>query len=98
VNGQLKKVLDAWPIFVVIGGLLLGYSELWIDAKIDRKLALLPAVNVSRDQKVIDMDKAIAANAMLGTTLKEGQAEIKAAIIALDAKLDRTIEIMLTED
>jgi len=98
MNGKIKQVIDAWPIFVVVGGLLLGYSELWIDRKIDNKLALLPAVNVAVDPKIIAMDSEIQANEMTVANLKTGQDEIKAAIVALDLKLDRTIEIMLTED
>jgi len=102
VNRQVKQVMDAWPLLLAVVGimtaLLTAYAQIFVSDIVDTKLAAIPAVNISVDPKIASMDLAIAANTLTIASLGTGQQEIKTAINDLEKKLDRTIEIMLTED
>lgn len=93
-NGHLKKVIEAWPILAAVTGimavLLTAFAETYIGDVLKTDITTIP--------KVIEMDKAIQANSVSAHAVKEDTEDIKAQIAALDTKLDRLIEIMLTDD
>ena len=93
-NGHLKKVIEAWPILAAVTGimvvLLTAFAEGYIGDVVKQDIATIP--------KVIEMDKAIQENHVLAEAVKGDTEDIKDQIAALDAKLDRLIEIMLTDD
>ncbi len=94
INGQLKKVIDAWPVLAAVGllmvGLLTVYAKGFVGDVVKDDITTLP--------KIIAMDNAITANQVLAQAVKDDTEDIIADINKLDAKLDRLIEIMLTED
>ena len=93
-NGHLKKVIEAWPILAAVTGimvvLLTAFAEGYIGDVVKQDIATIP--------KVIEMDKAIQANSVIALSVKDDTEDIKRQIELLDAKLDRLIEIMLTDE
>ena len=93
-NGQLKKVIEAWPILaavtLIMTALLTAFAEGYIGDVLRDDITTMP--------KVISMDAKIQANSVVALAVKEDTEEIKAQIEKLDAKLDRLIEIMLTDE
>ena len=94
LNGQLKKVVDAWPILAAVGllmvALLTAFAEGYIGDVVKQDISTVP--------KIIAMDAAIRDNQVLAQAVKDDTEDIISDIDKLDAKLDRLIEIMLTED
>lgn len=70
--------------------LLSAFAETFIGDVVKADIATLP--------KIIKMDSRIQKNYVLAKAVKEDTEDIIEDINKLDAKLDRLIEIMLTED
>lgn len=94
MNKQLQQVVDAWPVLsavtVIVFILLAGFAKTFIVDVVKADISTVP--------KIISMDTAIMANQVTALAVKEDTEDIKKQISALDAKLTRLIEIMLTED
>lgn len=94
LNEQLKKVVDAWPILAAVGllmiALLTAFAEGYIGDVVKQDISTVP--------KIIAMDTAIRDNHVLAKAVKDDTEGIKNQIDKLDRKLDRLIEIMLTDD
>ena len=93
-NGIIKKVVEAWPVLAAAGllmvALLTAFATTYIEDVVKEDIDTMP--------KIIAMDKLIQANSVTALAVKGDTEDIKAQITALDAKLDRLIEIMLTDD
>jgi len=94
LNGQLQKVVDAWPLLLAVTGimtvLLTVFAANFIGEVVKEDISTVP--------KIIQMDNAITANHVLAKAVKDDTEDIKASQVRLEAKVDRLIEIMLTED
>ena len=93
-NGHLKKVIEAWPVLtavtLIMTGLLTAFAEGYIGDVMEHDIA--------KTDKIIEMDDKIQANTVVAHSVKGDTEDIKEAQVRLEAKLDRLIEIMLTDD
>jgi len=94
MNKQLQKVVEAWPVLaavvLIMVALLSTFAQNFIGDVVKEDISTVP--------KIISMDNAIRDNQVLAQAVKDDTEDIKASQIRMDAKLDRLIEIMLTED
>ena len=90
---RLKQVTDAWPVLAVAGAmmvaLLVGYAKGFVGDVVEEDLG--------KTQVIIDINKVIAANTENIEDHDDDVEELKDEIRALGVKIDRLIEIMLTE-
>ena len=90
---RLKQVTDAWPVLAVAGAmmvaLLVGYAKGFVGDVVEEDLG--------QTQVIIDINTVIAANTENIEDHDDDVDELKDEIRALGVKIDRLIEIMLTE-
>ena len=90
---RLKQVTDAWPVLVVAGGMMVAlltvYAKGFVGDVVEEDLGKV--------QVIIDMNKEITANTENIEDHDDDVDELKDEIRALGVKIDRLIEIMLTE-
>lgn len=93
MNKQLKQIVDAWPVLAAVGllmiALLTAYANQFIGDVVKQDLATTPVI--------IEIDRKIAANTENIDDHDDDVDEIKQEIRALGVKIDRLVEIMLTE-
>jgi len=93
VNKQLKQIIDAWPVLAAVGllmiALLTAYANQFIGDVVKQDLATTPVI--------IEIDRKIAANTENIDDHDDDVDELKQEIRALGVKIDRLVEIMLTE-
>jgi len=91
VNKQLQQVIDAWPVLTVVGVLvLLPYLK--------GVVGQVMTDDVARTPKIIQMDTAIAKNTSDIEDHDDDVARIERKIDDLGRKVDRLVEIMLSQD
>jgi len=90
---QLQQVIDAWPVLAVVGvmmvALLTAYAKGFVVDVVEDDLATTPVI--------IDMNKEIAANTENIDDHDDDVERLANKIDSLEGKIDRLIEIMLTE-
>jgi len=79
----VKQLVAGWPVYAVVGTALLLFSELWIDRKVDDRIAFdkigQPLLTV--------MDKKIDVNATKLESLTAGQVRIEGQLRLLTEHL-----------
>jgi hypothetical protein len=79
----VKQLVGGWPVYAVVGTALLLFSELWIDRKVDDRIAFdkigQPLLTV--------MDKKIDVNATKLESLTAGQTRIEGQLRLLTEHL-----------
>lgn len=79
----IKQLVEGWPVYAVVGTALVLFSELWIDRKVDDRIALdkigQPLLTV--------MDKKIDVNATKLESLTAGQRRIEGQLTLLTEHL-----------
>jgi len=90
---QLQQIIDAWPVLAAVGllmvALLTAYAKGFVGDVVRDDLATTPVI--------ISIDRKIAANTENIEDHDDDVDELKQEIRALGVKIDRLIEIMLTE-
>jgi len=90
---KLKQVTDAWPVLAVAGtmmvALLTVYAKGFVGDVVEDDLATTPII--------IEIDKKIAANTENIDDHDDDVTRLANKIDSLETKIDRLIEIMLTE-
>jgi uncharacterized membrane protein len=94
MNKQLEQVVGAWPVIAVIGVMMLALLTAFAEGYIGDVME----TDISKTDKIIAMDRSIDANRALVESVNGDIEDIKASQVRLEGKLDRLIEIMLTED
>ena len=91
MNKQLQQVIDAWPVLAAVGVLvLIPYLKGLMGDVITEDVATTP--------KIIQMDTAIAKNTSDNEDHDDDVARIERKIDDLGRKVDRLVEIMLSQD
>lgn len=90
---KLQQIIDAWPVLAAVGvlmvALLTAYAKGFVGDVVEEDLGTV--------QVIIDMNKEITANTENIEDHDDDVDELKDEIRALGVKIDRLIEIMLTE-
>jgi len=90
---QLQQIIDAWPVLAAVGllmvALLTAYANQFIGDVVRDDLATTP--------KIIAMDASIAENKSDIEDHDDDVTRLANKIDSLEGKIDRLIEIMLTE-
>jgi ubiquinone biosynthesis protein UbiJ len=94
LNGQLKKVVDAWPVLAAVGLLMAALLTVYAKGFVGE----VAESGLGKTQTIIDMNKEIAANTDDIENHDDDVARIEKKIGDLEAKIDRLIEIMLTAE
>jgi len=93
VKKQLQQIIDAWPVLAVVGvmmvALLTAYAKGFVGDVVEDDLATTPVI--------IEIDKKIAANTENIDDHDDDVTRLANKIDSLETKIDRLIEIMLTE-
>lgn len=79
----VKHLLEGWPVYAAVAAFLLLYSELWIDARVDGRIAAahdaLPSINA--------VDKKVGENTVALEGLTAGQLRIENQLSVITAHL-----------
>lgn len=79
----VKSLVEGWPVYAAVGAFLLLYSELWIDRRVDDRIAVnhaaLPSLNA--------VDKKVGENSTKLDGLVAGQARIDGQLALLTEHL-----------
>jgi len=90
---RLKQVTDAWPVLAVAGAMMVAlltvYAKGFVGDVVEEDLGKV--------QVIIDMNTKITANTENVEDHDDDVEELKEEIRALGVKIDRLVEIMLTE-
>jgi len=90
---QLQQIIDAWPVLAAVGllmvALLTAYANQFVGDVVKHDLGTTPVI--------IAIDRKIAANTENIEDHDDDVEELKDEIRLLGVKIDRLIEIMLTE-
>ena len=90
---KLKQVTDAWPVLVVAGGMMVAlltvYAKGFVGDVVEEDLGKV--------QVIINMKSDIAANIENIEDHDDDFERLIKKIDSLETKIDRLIEIMLTE-
>ena len=79
----VKQLVEGWPVYAVVGTALLLFSELWIDRKVDDRIA---ADKLGQPTLTV-MDKKIDVNATKLESLTAGQTRIEGQLAVLTEHL-----------
>ena len=77
----VRQLVDGWPVYAAVGVFLLGYSELWIDKKVDARIA---AAAIGQPT-VTALDKKVDVNKTKLESLEAGQLRIEGSLNLLTA-------------
>lgn len=90
---KIKQIIDAWPVLAAVGllmvALLTAYAKGFVGDVVKQDLATTPII--------IEIDRKIAANTENIDDHDEDVDELKGEIRALGVKIDRLVEIMLSQ-
>ncbi len=78
-----RNLIDGWPVYSVIGVGLLVFSELWIDRKVDDRIA----ANELGKPSLTAVDKKVGENAVQLESLTAGQLRIEGQLSILTEHL-----------
>jgi hypothetical protein len=78
-----RNLIEGWPVYAVIGTGLLLFSELWIDRKVDDRIAASHAALPS----LTAVDKKVGENAVQLESLAAGQLRIEGQLSILTEHL-----------
>jgi len=73
------NLIDGWPVYAVIGTGLLLFSELWIDRKVDDRIA----ADKLGQPTLTALDKKVDVNATKLESLTAGQTRIEGQLSVL---------------
>ena len=79
----VKQLVGGWPVYAVVGTALLLFSELWIDRKVDQRIALSHASGPN----LTLVDKRLGQNTTKLEALAAGQLRIEGQLDTITAHL-----------
>jgi len=80
----IKMMIKGWPIYGVVVGLMFGYSELWLDAKISKAIK----TQTLEQPAIVQMTGAIQTNtnAITGARTEIGRVSEQVELVEEDTK------------
>jgi len=82
------KLVEGWPIYVVVAGALFGYSELWIEKKIREGVTAQTGANISTQ---------VALNTDAVNDLSDDVNDLDDSIKTLNGDVKETLRILAAQ-
>ena len=79
----VKQLVEGWPVYAAVAAFLFAYSELWIDARVDRRIAASHAALPS----MTEVDKKVGENTVKLDSLATGQSVIQGQLATITEHL-----------
>ena len=77
----IKQLVDGWPVYSAVALFLLAYSQLWIDARVDARIAFAAVGQPT----VASIDKKVGEHTVKLEGLAAGQLRIEGSLGLLTA-------------
>ena len=100
VKKAWQTLLDGWPIFAVIGAVLVTFVTLWFNNAVDERIkaaGLISPAHLTEIQSELDMLKRDLNDGRVKGETKEAINRIEDSVNRVDGKVDQLL-ILLTQN